>query len=167
MHYRKGDLAKAKTCYTRTWEIYSDESASSMSTVAALYKVGCVNLALGDAESAWYAPHSNFSILHILLNNCSRSLKKALELSELNRNVKGDGGEVARVKRKYADALRLRKADDDEALAKKFHEEAEKERKILQKGNYADLPDEERSYNLLVAVYYRGTELGSYETCQI
>jgi hypothetical protein len=53
LHYRKGELAEADACYTRTWRIYSQESASSMSTVAALYKVACVNLARGDVQTAW------------------------------------------------------------------------------------------------------------------
>jgi hypothetical protein len=98
------------------------------------------------------------------LTTCSERLKKALELAELNRHVKGDGGEVARVKRKFVDALKARNQERDKVEAKRLHGEAEKERKLLQKPHFGELPDEELSYNLLVAVYYRGTELGVSNT---
>ena len=80
-------------------------------------------------------------------------------MAELNLHVKGDGGEVARVKRKLVDALKARSQGVDLTEAQRLHDEAETERKHLQKPHFGELPDNERSYNLLVAVYYRGTEL--------
>ncbi|KAF2807032.1 TPR-like protein [Mytilinidion resinicola] len=138
LHYRKGEIAQATLCYTRACMIYSSEGASSMQTVAALYKVDCVHVAQRNLDLA---------VQH---------LKKALELAELNRNVKGDGEEVARVKRKYAEALSLRREGSDEQESRRIHEEPEKERKSIQKPLLGEPPDTERNYNIQVAPYYRG-----------
>ena len=77
----------------------------------------------------------------------------------MNRNKKGDDGEIARVKRRLADALY--QTDGRKEEARKLHQEAERTRQELQAKVVWTLPDEEFSYDLMIATYYRGYHLVS------
>jgi hypothetical protein len=77
-----------------------------------------------------------------------------LKLAEFNRDMKGDDGEIARVKRRLSTALSLSRGCLEEA--ERLHEEAEKIRRDLQEPTTGKLPDNELSYDIMVATYYRG-----------
>lgn len=66
---------------------------------------------------------------------------------------KGDKGDTARIKRKLAEALLILDNEDAEGAALK--KEAEEIRRELQRAEFDRLPDDDRSYSLLVAHYFR------------
>lgn len=73
-------------------------------------------------------------------------LQKTLIITKLNKGLKGDNGEVARVQRKLAEALEL-KGDVEEALKLKL--DAEAMRKDIQGHRFDELPDSDLSYAMM------------------
>ena len=74
-------------------------------------------------------------------------MRKLLLICELREKSKGDKGEIARVTRRLAEAMGLKGEAEEEA---RLIQSAEKMRCEIQKGRPWQLPDEERSYDLLV-----------------
>ncbi|KAI1357148.1 hypothetical protein F5Y08DRAFT_347242 [Xylaria arbuscula] len=136
LHYHNRDFEQAQTLYSRAYNVNVKENESSMMTATILYKLGCVALAQNDVVTA------------------ISQLEEALKLAHFNRSMKGDDGDIARVKRKLADALY--KTADRRDEARKMHLDAEKSRREIQEQRLGRLPDTEHSYDLLVACYYRG-----------
>jgi hypothetical protein len=87
------------------------------------------------------------SLIHLRLR-----LGEALLIAQHNEDEKGDQGDVARVIRRMAEAY-IRKGETEDGL--KLWQTAETMRKELQGDRYAQLPDTEETYNLLVSYYYR------------
>ncbi|KAF5975685.1 tetratricopeptide-like helical [Fusarium bulbicola] len=86
-HYHDGELEKARELYTRAHEVNKKENPDSMMTNAILYKLGSISLELGEVDKA------------------INELRDALELADANKKEQGNDGEIARVKRRLADAL--------------------------------------------------------------
>ncbi|CZR48093.1 uncharacterized protein FPRO_12703 [Fusarium proliferatum ET1] len=139
-HYHDGELEKARELYTRAYEVNKSENPDSMTTNAILYKLGSISLELGEVDKA------------------INELRDALELAYANKKEQGNDGEIARVKRRLADALY--QVDGCEAEAKRLHKEAESSRLAIQSSVPCVLLDIESSYDLLLAYYYRGRHLG-------
>lgn len=70
---------------------------------------------------------------------------------EIVEHQKGDRGDVARVSRRLSEAL-SQNGEHEEATQLK--EMAEGIRESIQGTRFKDLPDNERSYNLLVSMNY-------------
>ena len=68
-------------------------------------------------------------------------------ICQLREKAKGDKGEIARVTRRLAEAMRLK---GDYVEAERLKKEAEKMRHEIQKFRTWQLPDEDRSYDILV-----------------
>ncbi|KAF5536943.1 tetratricopeptide-like helical [Fusarium phyllophilum] len=140
-HYYDGELEKARELYTRALEVNKKENPDSMTTNAILYKLGSISFELGEVDKA------------------INELRDALKLADANKKEQGNDGEIARVKRRLADALY--QVDGCEAEAKQLHKEAESSRLAIQSSVPCVLPDIESSYDLLLAYYYRGRHLGN------
>lgn len=76
-----------------------------------------------------------------------QQLRVALKACEVNEHRKGDKGDIARTSRKLAHALQL--AGED-AEAESLRTQAESYRKAIQGDKFDSLPDEDRSYDLLI-----------------
>jgi hypothetical protein len=74
-------------------------------------------------------------------------LRKAKLICELNEKAKGDKGDTARISRMLADVLEM-KGEVDEA--RELLASAEAIRQAIQGQRFAELPDCEDSYNLMV-----------------
>ena len=68
-------------------------------------------------------------------------------MCELRREAKGDDGEIARITRRLAKALEL---NGNLVEAQSLQREAETMRKTIQWDRKWQLPDEDRSYDVLV-----------------
>ena len=90
--------------------------------------------------------------MDVLKDLCySNEFRTAKKMYEITESTKGDKGEVSRVSRRLAEALELDGQVDE---AQKLKLEAEDIRKEMQGERFANLPDTEHSYNLLVCMNY-------------
>jgi hypothetical protein len=83
----------------------------------------------------------------ILLKLPRKTLGEAKSICELNESAKGDRRDTARVLRMLADALEMKGMVEE---ARRHKLEAEGIRRAVQKERFAELPDCEESYNLMV-----------------
>ncbi|KAJ5710116.1 hypothetical protein N7493_009708 [Penicillium malachiteum] len=133
--YDMNDLPQAQTYYEHACRGHVKEQEFHPAHICANYKLACTEIKLGR------------------INRAIDRLRYTQTLCEVCEASKGDKGDTARIKRKLAEALMI--LDEKDAEAAVLKEEAESIRAELQGAEFSNLPDNDHSYSLLVAHYFR------------
>ncbi|KAJ5729079.1 Tetratricopeptide-like helical [Penicillium malachiteum] len=127
--FDQGNTGEAEKLWREAFVIFKRENNAHPATISVHLKLACLEMRRGEVDSAINA------------------LQKLLLTCELREKAKGDRGEIARVTRRLAEAHELK---GELAEATRLKLEAEAIRHDIQKDRAWQLPDEERSYDILV-----------------